>query len=187
MKLSVAIIAQDEQEVLPFTLECLVPLVDVLKEVVIVNGGEWGDATDRAISPYRSLLPCRTHNRKFDTFRNQKIYAIDQCQGDYILALDADMCINSLVFGYMFRQGFFAKRPVWDFSLMYSKGDLKHYCTKSTDGMGTTRLFANAGIRYERDVHEYLVMPGETGWDSIHNERTIMATGAVVILETSML
>jgi len=184
--ISPVIITANEQEVLPFTLECLLPIKALLSEVVIVDDFST-DRTTQIADRYSQLMPVKLIQRKFDTFRGQKNFAIEQATGKWILALDADMAFNTLTFGNKFMAGFFDHKTVWDFALLFSRGDLKNYCQASSSSMGTTRFFKNIGLRYERDVHEYLVMPGETGWDSIHNSRVIEATGDVVILETSML
>jgi len=183
---SVAIIAQDEEEVLPMTLECLAGIPDVIKEVVIVDGGS-KDGTRGVIEMFEDRLPITALNRKFDTFRDQKNFALDNCKGQWVLGLDADMAFNSLKFRELLLAGWFDKTPVWDFRLVFCKGDLNHYCTRSTTSMPTTRFWKNVGLRYEREVHEYLVFPNETGWDSIHCAGKIAYCSEACIFETHML
>jgi glycosyltransferase involved in cell wall biosynthesis len=184
--ISVAIIAQDEEEVLPVTLECLVPLKDILKDVWITDGFS-KDYTVRVARSFSDRLPIRMVMRPFDTFKDQKNYALQWCGGDWVLGLDADMAFNSLDFLRMFTEGFFYPFYVFDFALLYTRGDMKHYDVGSTSLMPTTRLWRNCGLRYERDVHEYLVFPGEHGPESIHQSGRMRATGEITIFENSLL
>jgi glycosyltransferase involved in cell wall biosynthesis len=183
---SVAIIAQDEEEVLPLTLECLVPIADILDVVVVVDGGSV-DGTLEVVKSFDDRLPIQLLQHPFDTFSAQKNRALEHCRGRWVIGLDADMVFTSLRFRDMLLRGIFDHIPVWDWALWYARGDLRHYCTASTTKMPTTRLWKNIGLRYERDVHEYLVFPGETGWDSIHNPHRLRNTDQCAILEANML
>lgn len=186
-KISVAMICQDEEEVLPVTLECLVPLANILKEVAIVDGYS-KDRTMNVVHEFMGRLPIVTLVHEFDTFRAQKNRALDMCTGEWVLGLDADMAFNSLLFHDLFvYNDYFGEHPVWDFHLYYCKGDMKHYDISSTGNMATTRLWRNCGLRYTRDVHEYLVFPGEEGWESIHHKDRLRVTDKLAILELSEL
>ena len=184
--LSVAIIAENEREVLPFTLTCLKPLADYLEDVVIVDGFST-DGTPEIAETFAPALPIKVYRREFDTFSAHKNYALKRCWGQWILALDADMLINSHTFLDEFGRGEFNEAMVWNFALAYARGDLRHYCRASTTDAGTTCLFRNAGLHYEGDVNEYLVMPGRMGRDSVYNAQTLRTSSRIKIVKMSML
>ena len=81
MKLSVAIITYNEEERLP---ACLAS-VSFADEVVVVDSGS-SDAT----VPLAEKFGARVFTRPWPGFGPQKQFAIDQCQGEWILLLDAD-------------------------------------------------------------------------------------------------
>lgn len=182
--LSVAIIAQDEEECLPWVLDCAMRLAKdlPLAEVVIVDGGST-DSTLTVIESYRNRLPIVLVSRPFDNFRNQKNTALEACSGDWVLGVDADMTWSPNI-GALLVGGYFNKHDIWDFRLRYCRGDWLHFCRESGCGF-TTRLWKNVGLRYEREVHEYLVYPGETGWNS--HRRDIAICQEVTFFENSLL
>lgn len=191
--LSVAIITQDGGEVLPVTLTSLIPLASILKEVVVIDNFS-NDGTNEAVSAASRVLPTEYRLRKFDTFKDQKNYAVSLCTGDWVLALDDDMALNALTLFEMLSWHYFDSHAVWDFSLLYARGDLRHFCTDSSSGMPTTRMWKNGlGIRYVRDVHEFPCLPSaselphDRAWKAMHTPIVTRNTEDVCILETSML
>jgi len=183
---SVAIIASNEQEVLPVTLECVAGLGPLVSEVVIVDGFS-SDCTHNLAMQFLDRFPISIYLRKFDDFANQKNYALARCHGDWILALDADMAFNAINLKRHFERGFFDSAKVWDFKLLYAYGDLRHYHAPS--GIGpTTRLFRNfLGIHYERPVHEFLCFPSEHERLDLYRDKRHNDTANICIIETSML
>ncbi len=64
---------------------CLARL-DWCDEIVVVDSG----STDRTIEIVSSFPKTRLFHRDFDTYINQKNFALDQCNHDWVLSLDAD-------------------------------------------------------------------------------------------------
>jgi glycosyltransferase involved in cell wall biosynthesis len=186
--LSVAMIVRDEQEVLPVTLESLTPLLPVLSDIVIVDENSVDGTLDVIGEFSRRGFPISIRQRRLDTFSNQKNYALSLCKGDWVLGLDADMVVNTLTFNERLGSDYFNAFDVWDFALLYARGDLRHYCTASSSGMPTTRLWKNhKGLRYVRDIHEFLAYAPSEAWSSIHNPIAMRNTDEIVVIETSML
>ncbi len=82
MKLSVVIIARNEEEII---LRCLTSVKRVADEIVVVDSM----STDRTGEICRSN-GCRVFQRVFDGYGTQKQFAVDQAQNDWILSVDAD-------------------------------------------------------------------------------------------------
>jgi len=185
--ISVAIIAQNEEEVLPFTLEALVPLAHagILDAVVIVDGGSRDWTTDVCFS-FLETLPIQYFRREFDDFQSQKNYALSQCRGDWVLSLDADMVISSYSFVRWFQSAKYKNKIIWDCPLYFCRGDILHYHVASNVGP-TTRFWKNIGIRYERPVHEFPALPDKPGWDAAHDGKVMETTSEWAVLEISML
>ncbi len=55
-------------------------------EIVVVDSG----STDKTIEIVKSFPQARILHRNFDTFKEQKNFAVDQCNNNWILSLDAD-------------------------------------------------------------------------------------------------
>ncbi|QTA84348.1 glycosyltransferase family 2 protein [Desulfonema magnum] len=80
-KLSVAIVAQDEEDRLPRCLESLF----FADEVLVVDSGSQDDTVDIAGS-----FGCNVLFQPWLGYARQKQYAVDHCQNDWVLILDAD-------------------------------------------------------------------------------------------------
>lgn len=80
--ISAAIICFNEERHIGACLEQLA----WCNEVVVVDSG----STDRTVEIVRSFANTRVRVRPFDTFTNQKNFALDGCCNDWILSLDAD-------------------------------------------------------------------------------------------------
>ncbi|MBI5594533.1 MAG: glycosyltransferase family 2 protein [Elusimicrobia bacterium] len=88
MKLSVCVIAKDEERDLPGLLESLEPLRTALGpefEAVVLDSGS-SDGTMRAAAGWGA----RVSSRPFDDFAAQKQACVDRASGDWVLSLDAD-------------------------------------------------------------------------------------------------
>ena len=85
-KLSVAMIARNEEENLPRTLES----VRWADEIVVVDSG----STDRTPEIAKSLGARHVFNRDFRGHPEQKNIAIDLCTSEWILLLDADEVVS---------------------------------------------------------------------------------------------
>ena len=80
--ISAAIICLNEEN---FIGKCLQQL-DWCDEIVVIDSG----STDRTIEIVRSFPKTRLIHRDFDTFKQQKNSALDECRNDWVLSLDAD-------------------------------------------------------------------------------------------------
>lgn len=81
MPLSVAIIAQDEEDRIP---ECL-KSVSFADEVLVVDSG----SQDHTVS-IAEFYGCKVISKKWMGYAQQKQYAVDNCCNDWVLILDAD-------------------------------------------------------------------------------------------------
>ena len=165
--ISVAMIVLNEQDLLPFCFKALETLIPMVKEVSIVDGGST-DRTWELIQMAKDRLPIRVRRIPMpDSFAEQRNAALEGCTGDWILHMDADETFTNNL-GDLIGSGALDVHDVWDFPKYYTIQDEYHYWTPSGNGV-CTRLFKNIGFRYERDIHEYIVYPGQTGWESIHS------------------
>ncbi len=186
--LSIAIITSNEAEVLPVTLECILALGPLVKKVVIVDDYSTDETRRNAFYFAERGLPLTFTPHRFENFSQQKNFALKYCSGEWILALDADMAFNAENLRLHFERHFFDEALVWDFKLIYAKGDLRHF--DSLSGVGpTTRLFRNdLGLQYRGDVHEHLCFPGETERGDLYKVRgRHLDTANICIIETSQL
>lgn len=88
MRLSVCVIARDEERDLPGLLESLAPLRDALGpafECVVLDSGS-SDGTVAVAERWGA----RTARRPFDDFASQKQACLDLCAGEWVLSLDCD-------------------------------------------------------------------------------------------------
>ncbi len=81
LPLSVAIVAQDEQDRLP---DCL-RSVRFADEVVLVDSGSRDHTLEIA-----GAFGCRVIRQSWQGFSRQKQFAVDRCRNDWVLILDAD-------------------------------------------------------------------------------------------------
>ena len=79
--ITAALITRDEER----NLVELLPLLDWVDEVVVVDGGS-RDATVDVARRHR----CRVVSRRFDDFATQRNLAIELARGDWVFSLDAD-------------------------------------------------------------------------------------------------
>jgi len=79
--LSIAMIVQNEERQLP----ALLARLDWADEVVIVDGG----SRDASVQVARDA-GARVFTRPFDTFANQRNFALSLCRSEWVLSLDAD-------------------------------------------------------------------------------------------------
>jgi len=79
---TLAMIAKDEEQDLPFCLDSVKGLVD---DIVLVDSGS-SDKTMEVAKKYGA----RVFQREFDSFANQKNYAISLAQNEWVLHLDPD-------------------------------------------------------------------------------------------------
>jgi glycosyltransferase involved in cell wall biosynthesis len=81
-KLSVVIIARDEEEIIQ---RCLDSVRKVADDIVVIDSM----SEDRTAEISRSF-GCRVFPRIFDGYGSQKQFAVDQAENDWVLSVDAD-------------------------------------------------------------------------------------------------
>lgn len=81
-KLSVFIIARDEEDRIPLVIRSVIDWVD---EVLVVDSGSLDETV--AVS---EALGAKVLHRNWEGFGPQKVFAEEQCRNDWILAIDAD-------------------------------------------------------------------------------------------------
>ncbi|MBU4277331.1 MAG: glycosyltransferase family 2 protein [Proteobacteria bacterium] len=86
IKLSAAVIVQNEEKNLPRWLKAVEGVAD---EIVAVDSG----STDRTVE-ILDLAGARVYHRAWTGYSDQRNYLAEQCTGDWILMLDADEVIN---------------------------------------------------------------------------------------------
>jgi glycosyltransferase involved in cell wall biosynthesis len=93
--LSGVVVAQDNEQTIGTVLDNLVPHCD---EVVVVDGG----SHDRTPEIAASKPEVRLHRRPFDgNISTQKNFALDQCQGEWVLILDTDELLGGRRVGWL--------------------------------------------------------------------------------------
>lgn len=156
MSISVAIITKNEAHNI---VECL-RSVQWASEIVVVNCG----STDNTVALAQSM-GAKVFYRSFDTFGDQKQYAVEQCSNEWVLSLDADERIptelaneiQKVIQNNPKQNGFYLTRV----NFLYGKR-LKY------GGVGKEkilRLFRKEFATYQsRSLHEYVFVKGETGY-----------------------
>lgn len=153
--LSVFVITQNEAADLP---QCLASVSALAGEIIVVDSGST-DAT-RAIAEGAGA---RVYERAFDGFAAQKQFALDQCQGQWALSIDADERVSPLLAESIRR--IIASRDSAD---GYAIRRHMHFLGKRLrfGGVGVDypmRLFRRQKGRYaEVLVHERIVIEGRT-------------------------
>jgi len=147
-RISLCLIARDEQELLPGCLESAREAVD---EVILVDTGS-RDRTPAIARRFEAVVLSFPWNDDFSAARN---HGLERATGDWILALDCDERLEG---------GSAARRAVGQpdqdafLALMVNVGE--------DGGRGeqwrALRLFRNSsGVRYRGRVHEQLIRPGQ--------------------------
>jgi hypothetical protein len=160
--LSVCTIAQDEEEPIQWYLEYFAfvreQLGDLLKEVVIVDGGSQ-DRTVEVIKSYQDRIPIKLLERPFDCTREQQNFGLDHCTGDFIFGLDADMTATAN-FPAVFKSGLFEQGAYWDFPMRFSARDAFHYFYKWPQGVNM-RLWKR-GPKWKQERKFHVQLEGQT-------------------------
>lgn len=145
MKISLAMIIKNEEK---YIEKCLASVSDLVDEIVLVDTG----STDNTLDILRLFPEVFIYHYKWDNnFASARNFAIDKCQGDYILVLDADEYIT---------EG--SRKVLEEIGSNHQIGKLKQENIFEKDGNVFTssiyisRFFPNS-IRYKGAIHEQLV------------------------------
>jgi len=154
--LSIISICQDEAEVIGWFLECCLHtdsiLGDLLKEIVIVDGGS-KDNTVSIIQQYQKKCPkIQLHEHPFDSFGSQKNRALEHTTGDYIFAPDTDMTWT-MNFPTVFKSGYYESANLWDFRMLFTADDGYHYFNWT---LGVNMRLWKSGFKFVTGFHEKL-------------------------------
>lgn len=153
-KLSVAVIARDEQHAIGACLES----VAWADEIVVLDSG----STDATVEICRAL-GARVEITDWPGYGTQKNRAIERCRGDWILSLDADERVSPELRAEIERAITHPGR-----ASAFRMPRLSSYCDRPMRHGGwwpdhVTRLFRNGQGRFSEDpVHERLIVEGLT-------------------------
>lgn len=153
MKLGIAMIVRDEQELLSWCLEGLTTIRNFIEVVSIVDNGSI-DATPYIIEKYKDRLPIvvtfEASHRHFGNLRN---LSLEQCHGDWILYIDSDETFTSNMASWL-ASGELERADIWDFMKCSTILDHLHHVPS---GAGpATRMFRNVlGARFAERLHEH--------------------------------
>lgn len=146
MSLSVIIITLNEERNIE---RCLQSVAGVADEIVVVDSYST-DKTEEICARYG----VRFLQRKFDGYGNQKRYATEQANFDYVLSLDADEALSAEL-----RQSILTEKEHWS-KICYSFNIRNHYCGTPIRFCGWypdvhIRLFNKSLINWTKtQVHE---------------------------------
>jgi glycosyltransferase involved in cell wall biosynthesis len=156
--ISVAVATFNEKENIQKFLDSLIDWVD---EIVVADG-QSTDGTDDIIKKYQKIKLISTTNKPM--FHLNKQMAIDACQSDWILQLDADEIISPDLKKEILKiikttnfDGFWLKRKNYFLGNFLSKGGVYPDPTIRLYKKGKGRLPC-------LDVHEQAVVDGQVGW-----------------------
>jgi glycosyltransferase involved in cell wall biosynthesis len=149
MKISVAIITKNEEEMLVKTLSAVQSLAD---EIVIVDSLSTDKTKEIALS-----FGARFFEKEWQGFSAQKNYLIDQCKGDWILLIDADEVLSEDLIKETKQAISSETHEIYEFLFhSYCYGKLVRYGGWS--GFYKIRLFKNGVARFGSErVHEKFI------------------------------
>jgi glycosyltransferase involved in cell wall biosynthesis len=155
LKVSAYIITLNEEQ----NLERALKSVSFADEIVLVDSG----STDRTVDLAKNYTD-RIYHREWNGFTQQRNFAIDKCENDWIIPLDADEeitleCRDKIV--AILKEGtektWFKIRRKEHFNGVH----MKHGIDIPSQQI---RLFRKSKGRYAGNVHEYPRMDGEMGY-----------------------
>lgn len=141
---------------LPLVMPCYASLQDALQEVIFVDDGSVDGSKELAheIATQFRHLPIVWIDHEMERWDEQRNIGLDAATGDFILSIDADMGFTGNLL-HLLESGYFNRADVWDFHLLYCRGDRYHYDVASGYRWNwTTRLIKNCGVRYQGAAHE---------------------------------
>ena len=174
--LSILIVAQDEENVIPWTMESCLHTSQILgsslREIVVVDGGS-KDHTMDIVNAYKDKMPIKLLQRPWDFTRAQMNYGLDNCTGDYVMPVDADMTWTTN-FPHIFLSGRYDQAAFWDFRMLFTCVDAYHYFNWP---IGVNMRLFRSGRRFKEDRKYHWQVDGQT--------HGIPVCGDVIIFENS--
>lgn len=89
--------------------QVLLSVLDIADEIILVDSGSTDDTLQIA-----AAFGVKVFHRDFDNFRDQRVFAEDQCTHNWVLALDSDEVVSPALRGEIDRikfKNFFAQDP----------------------------------------------------------------------------
>ncbi|HWS40463.1 MAG TPA: glycosyltransferase family 2 protein [Arenimonas sp.] len=155
--LSACIITYNEAD----RIEACIQSLDFCEEIIVIDSGSTDDTVRLA-----SDLGAKVMYRKFDGFRSQKQYAVEQAQHNWVICMDADEVVSATL-----RKNILASqlRSFDECSgIRYARRSY-YYNRFLNHGLiypdRVFRLFNRnqAGWHGDREIHEFVVNRGKTG------------------------
>jgi len=153
MKLSAVIITLNEEKRLKRCLDA----VSWADETVVVDGGSW----DKTVKVAEDA-GAKVFHRRFDSFSEQKNFALEKAGGEWILFIDADELVEEALSEEIKQavknneyQGYYIPRS----NIIFGK-ELKY---GGHQGDRHLRLFRKDTARFVNPIHEKVVVEGELG------------------------
>ena len=151
--ITAAMITLDEQR----NLAELLPMLDWVDEIVLVDGGSRDDSVRIAASH-----GCEVDCRRFDTFAAQRNHALRLARGDWVLSIDADERPTPRLAEEIRRRIADSQADAYRISIRSSIfGRPVRHCGTQDDR--PIRLFRRLSARWTGDVHEVLQVAGPIG------------------------
>ncbi len=152
--ISAVLIVKDEEKKLEVCLKAL----KWADEIVILDSG----SKDHTVDIARHYTP-RVYHRPFDTFANQKNYAIDQATGEWILSIDADEIVTPELARSLREiaekgsplNGFYLNRQ----NILFGKQ--LRFAGQTNEKL--IRFFRKGKGKFEQPIHEKIVVEGNAG------------------------
>lgn len=156
-KLSAVLIVLNEEVTLPRCLNSLV----WCDEIIIIDGGSTDGTKSTALNPDANWSKkIKWFERTWDGFRNQRNFALDQAENDWILCVDADEeCSRPLEERLKLLLASENPHPFWKIRRQeYFLGKEIHYGVWNPSYQD--RFFKKQGVRFVNEIHEYAKYPG---------------------------
>ena len=153
MSLTVIIPTFNEEKHIQQAIDC----VSFADEIIVIDSY----SQDHTVEIIKNN-PCRFLQREFDNFSNQKNFAIDKAQNDWIMILDADEFLLPRLQHEILEA--MCKPKCVAYQIPRSNYFINRFLKYGTDGNEKpVRIFDRKFCRYEGLVHEKLVCEGKIG------------------------